>query len=91
MLKYTYLTILLIICTWTTVLADQFIVPFDCYPKELQAEFAERGVKLDLDPNERTKDSWGFLKNEGSQHIIYTYRPATEREMMMLLEMYRED
>ena len=73
----------------TSAFADKFIVPFPCYPKEIQQDFKDRGYKLDLDSNERTQDSWGFLKNEGSQYIIYTYRsvPKNDNALYMLLDI----
>ena len=66
---------------------DALVVPFSCYPLELQERFAEYNLKLDLDSIERTVDSWGFLVNEGTRYTIYTYRPATKEELGLLLEI----
>ena len=58
-----------------------------CYPKEVQAKFAETGRKLDLSGNDRTRDSWGFLDNRGGNFVIYTYRPATEADFKAIEEI----
>ena len=71
-------------------LADELLISFSCYPKLLQERFAEVNLKLDLDGNDRTKDSWGYLKNEGAGYIIYTYRSATKEELSLVLKIARE-
>lgn len=71
----------------SSVFADKLMIPFDCYPLELQAKFAEHGLKLDLNGIERTEDSWGFLINEGSRFIIYTYQPITSEELTLIMEI----
>ena len=83
--------ILAILLTGLIAFADQLIVPFDCYPKELQKECMERGYKLELDPIERTPESWGFLVNQGSQHTIYTYKGTTQADLEMLMDVYRDN
>ena len=76
----------------TSAFADKFIIPFSCYPKKVQARFAEHNLKLDLDPNERTEDSWGFLRNEGTQYSIITYHSITEKEFELIMFLCnRED
>lgn len=59
----------------TSLFADRVDIPFSCYPKKIQAAFAERGKKLDLSANDRTDDSWGFIESKGSNYSIYTYEP----------------
>ena len=54
--------------------------------KELQEMFKDEGLKLDLSPNERTKESWGFLVNKGSEYAIYTYHSSTSEERKVLIE-----
>lgn len=76
----------------TSAFADKFIIPFSCYPKKVQARFAEHNLKLDLDPNERTEDSWGFLINEGAQYLILSYHSVTKEEFkLIILLCNRED
>jgi len=82
--KMGVITNLLLMST-NLVFADKLIVPYDCYPKEMQAEFAKTGRKLDLSGNDRTKNSWGFIVNEGSQFIIYTYKGATQDDFSAIM------
>ena len=58
--------------------SDEIIVPFTTYPKEIQKRFAEHGYKVDLDGNDRTRESWAFLDNRGSELRICTYVPITQ-------------
>ena len=53
--------------------------------------FAIADKKLDLDENDRTVESWGFLKNKGSEYEIYTYRALSREELdafMVLINKY---
>lgn len=68
----------------TVCFADQIIVPFDVYPKELQKVFIDNGINLDLDPVNRTRESWGFIKNEGTSFSIYSYKMMTPEEMEII-------
>ncbi len=70
-----------------SVHADKMIIPFDCYPRKIQNEFAKYGLKLDLYGEERTPDSWGFIVNEGTQFIIYTYKSATPRDFNIIMNV----
>ena len=67
--------------------AAKLIIPFQCYPKEIQQEFATRGKKLDLGGNDRTRDSWGFIVNEGTQYTIYTYDPISPDDFKLISEI----
>jgi len=67
--------------------ADELIIGRDCQPKNLQIQFALRGYQLDLDGNDRDENSWGFLKNEGNQFKIYTYKSVDTRELAMVREV----
>ena len=78
-MKKTALIIIIILITSISY-ADEIIVPFSCYPRETVKVFERTGRKLDLDRNDRTPDSWGFIWNEGSRFKIYTYEPATEED-----------
>lgn len=68
--------------------ADEIRYPFSVYPKKVQAKFAEYGIKLDLNGNDRTEDSWGFIESKGSSFIIYTYRSATKEDFKLLREIF---
>jgi len=83
-LKIGCLTLLLVFLFCNTGICDKLIIPFDCYPKELQKKFAQTGRKLDLSGNDRTKDSWGFVTSEGMQFYIYTYKPATKEDFNII-------
>jgi len=76
-----------LVCIALPCLADKLIVPFDCYPKEIQSGFAEAGMKLDLSGNDRTRESWGFIVNEGSQFVIYTYKNATPEDFKIIMDI----
>lgn len=86
-MKILFFIITLFVIFSANSFSDKLIVPFDCYPKELQQKFTEYGKKLDLDGNDRTQDSWGFLKNEGSEYTIYTYQAVTKEELDMIMEI----
>lgn len=76
--------ILVILLLPLTIFADEFRIPFSVYPKEIQAKFAEHGRKLDLNGNDRTEDSWGFIENKGTAFVIYTYRSATKKDFKVI-------
>ncbi len=60
------------------VYADILQIPYSAWPIELQEEFKNSGKKLDLSPNERTKDSWGYIVSKGSTYDLYTYHSVTK-------------
>lgn len=74
----TALFIIFLICS---ARADELIIPFECEPKEIQKTFKKAGFNLDLDGNQKTKKSWGFLKNEGSSYRIYSYKGLSGDEL----------
>ena len=83
--------ILLNIFVWCSVLhADELQIPFSCYPKQLQSKFSDRGYKLDLSANDRDEKSWGFLESKGSKFSIFTYNPATPKEMSDVMQIVGE-
>ena len=86
-IKILTITILLI---FTIVSADELSIPYSCYPKALQEKFAEHNLRLELDPSERTKDSWAYLKNEGAKYIIFTYKSVTQEELNLVLRIAQE-
>jgi hypothetical protein len=75
----------------SNVFCDEFQSPFPCYPREIQKRFAQHGRKLDLDGNNRIKDSWGLLANRGSEFWIYTYYPATDEDFMIMTKIIMEN
>lgn len=72
-------------------LADVYSIPWECYPKQIQQEFEENDLKLDLDRNDRTLNSWGFLENRGAEYIIYTYRSLTRAERKSFLNIINKE
>ena len=87
MVKLSGILIILLLVLLGNAFADKIIVPFDCYPRELRARFEERGFKLDLSAIERTRDSWAFLVSEGQQYLIYTYKPVTQEDFDVIMEV----
>ena len=88
MKKLTNILVILTLCLVTNfAYADQFTVPFECNPRKIQREFAKAGIKLDMMYEEKSKESWGYIFNAGSNYSIYSYRPATEEEMYLLMEI----
>lgn len=87
MKKVLIVVILVCVLSSLNVYCDILTVPFDCYPKEIQVLFAETDRKLDLDRNERTRDSWGFLINEGQKFTIHTYCPATDDDFTTITDI----
>jgi len=78
---------MLIILYTSCAFADELQIPFSCYPKELQQRFADRGYKVDLSGNDRDKNSWGFIVNQGTKFSIFTYENVTQEEFMMVMEV----
>jgi len=85
------LCLILILLSPLTCCADEFMFPFSCYPKQVQEKFAEHGKKLDLDGNDRTEESWGFIENQGTNFKIYTYYSATEEDLQIIVELFNEN
>jgi hypothetical protein len=72
--------IIAVLLSLGTTSADEILIPWSCYPKQVQEAFAEQGMKLDLSGNDRTPESWGFLENKGMEFIIYSYKPMTKQD-----------
>ena len=68
-------------------MADKLRIPFSCFPKEIQLDFQRKGLKLDLNGNDRTRDSWGFIMNEGNQYVIFTYRSLNNEDFDTVSEI----
>ena len=64
--------------------SDQLSIPLSCWPIELQQAFEKEGIKLDLGPNERTDESWGFIENKGNYYNLITYRSATIEDFELI-------
>ena len=75
------LILLILISISVNAFADKIIVPFECYPDEIVERFEAKGYQLEPHEYFRDENSWGFLKNEGSQYTIYTYKPVTKEEL----------
>ena len=82
--------LLIFILITTNAFADKLGIPFSCYPRELQACFAKHGLKVDLSGNDRTYDSFGFIKNEGTEFWIYTYYNCTREELELIMKVIWE-
>lgn len=81
---------LILFLIFNVAFGDELIVPFSCQPRLLVKAFARYKMKLDLDPVKRNKKSWGYLKNEGAQYIIYTYKSVTQKELELILKIVGE-
>lgn len=90
-MKYLILAIVLSLFLSNVSYADEFIIPFSCYPKQIQEFFAQRGKKLDIVANDRTRDSYGFLVNKGSEFIIYTYHPTTDKDFNLMMDVMKQN
>ena len=80
-----FIFLFLLICTLSN--ADEIQIPFSCWPFELQKEFSVEGIKLDLDPNKRTDDSWGYVMNKGSHFSLFTYKSATPKDFEIIKQI----
>jgi hypothetical protein len=78
------LVVILLMFIASVALADKLIIPFSCYPKEVQARLATKGFKVDLDPNDRDVNSWGFIVNEGTRYTLVTYMPVSIEELQII-------
>ncbi len=83
------ISFILILLT-TGSLADELQVPTSCYPKKVQAKFEEYGLRLDLSPNDREEDSWGFLVSKGSNFSIFTYRSMSKSDFERITKILGE-
>lgn len=71
--------------------ADEFLIPFDCYPRRLQAKFAEKELKIDIPGEWRTEKSWGFIENRGQAFALYSYYPTTIEERQLVFDIIMEE
>ena len=82
-MKKIILTAVFILLT-SILFADVIKIPFSCFPKQLQKEFKKNHIKLDLSGNDRTKDSFGFINNLGTNFEIITYKSITIEELELI-------
>jgi len=80
---YIILGLLMLIITSPSY-SDELWIPISCWPKDLQQAFHEEGMKLDLNNENRTDESWGYLVNKGSEFVLYTYYPATQEDFRII-------
>jgi len=76
--------LILVLLVAQVVSADELQVPFSCWPLELQKEFAKEGIKVDLNGVQRTKDSWGYILNQGNKYTIFTYDPMNNDDFIII-------
>lgn len=81
------ITALILFIFMPFVYPDIFEIPYTCYPKVIQQHFADYKYKIDLFPNERDADSWGFLENGGTSFKIVTYHGLGDEELRILREI----
>ena len=82
-MKKLFILIAILLIT-SSAYSDELRIPFQCFPKDLQMDFEDAGLKLDLSANDRTKDSWGFVVSKGSSYSIFTYKAITKDEMELV-------
>lgn len=70
-----------------TASADEFRIPYECWPRELRREFAAEGKKVDLSGSDRTQESWGFIENKGDKFVIYTYRSINSDDLALIMNI----
>jgi len=85
-----FITFIILLFIVNISFADTFKIPQECYPKEIQKLFRKKGYKLEVTSEKRSKDSWGFLRNEGNEFSICTYKSVTEKELKDMLEIMNE-
>ena len=85
-----YFICLLILLMTPFAMADELIIPFPCYPLNLQKLFLEQGRKLDLSGIDRTKDSWGFIENRGGEFKLFSYYSVTKEDFKMIDNIIKE-
>ena len=86
-MKKILITIALLLIA-SLAIPDEITIPFAFFPKEVQEAFAREGLKLDLNGNDRTKDSWGFIVSKGTEIILYTYKTMTKEDFEMLDKIF---
>ena len=80
-------TIMFINCA----MADIIQIPFSVYPRELQKKFAKVGKQLDLSADNRSKKSWAFIRNNGTNYDIVTYAPTNVAELELIQKIVTEN
>ena len=78
---------LIIFFTCNNGYADKVRIPFSCFPKELSVQFKEAGLSVDVKAEDRTKDSWGFIKSEGNEYTIFTYDTVSTEELELIKQV----
>jgi len=83
--KMGSVTLLLMCCV--LAYADELQIPLPCYPKQVQQFFLDRGYKVELNGNERDKDTWGFIENKGTSFTVVSYYPITDKDLQVIQEL----
>ena len=87
-MKKIIFLILFLFCL--TVHADEFQQLFTCYPKKVQEVFNRYDLKIDLRPEDRVLDSWGFIQSYGDHFSVFTYRKLTGEEITLTMKIMKE-
>lgn len=82
--------ILLFLSITSFALADELQFPFTCYPKKIQEIAFKYGYIIDLESEERTKLSFGFIRNNGLKFSIFTYYPMEAKDFEATIKIINE-
>ena len=80
----TLFIIVFILSIASVSFSDELDIPFSCWPVELQQAFLKYGKKMDLNSDERTDDSFGYILNKGSKYVIYTYHSVSPEDFEII-------
>ena len=83
--------ILSVISITVNCFSDEVIIPFECFPKQIQEKFLKHNIKLELNQETKEKDTFGFIRNNGSSYEIVTYKPVTEERLEMIKNIIFEE
>lgn len=70
--------------------ADTIMIPFQCDSKKIQAKFKKVGIKLEINGDNKHKDSWGFIDNKGTYYNIVTYNQVSIEELNNITKLVME-
>ena len=90
MKKIIFLILFLFCLFCFSAYADELQQPLTCYPKKVQEVFSKYDLKIDLYPEDRISDSWGFLRSYGNNFSIFTYKKLTKEELKLTIKIMRE-
>ena len=85
MKKLLFLIVFILI--FSNAHSDILQVRFECNPEIIQEAFLSKGYIVDIDGEKKSQYSWGFIRNNGMEYEIITYKPITEKELDMVKEI----